>query len=487
MSEAKIILDLYLNEGQVEVTAPSGHSVTTLFPAGADAKTLNELGSSMCSELAQELGVLEPLVHVHAHGEIFPMQLSASGNLQEVSESSAVPEVGFFPAIYDDPEEVDVSVEMLLEEEEEEEEEPAKVQPSRRNFLIGAGVATIGVGLGALGVASLFIKNDDAESELPVPLEVDSLSSNYEGVIPSGYSDQLAFTLETTNTLPVVTHDYLVAVQEKSLVAYDHSGKQVTEVPLETSVGTLYAATGLGPNWISAVGEEATYIADMAQGKIYRYSPSPTHHLSGVPIWQEGLALKVPTVSGELKDEQLPENTHVATIVSGQLWAIGKEKATIHKVGGDITVQIAPPDATAAYQGLLASTNEHLVLRYAKEQALVMEFADITDDAISNLRSLTTEESNSPIISDPVRNTVYAHKVLADLSTGKAMKVGTQGRYSAGFFFSTSSGKRISPDGHLEPWGQEEPIITDRFDNGPAIIFQTTEEHGRVYAFAPKQ
>lgn len=483
MTEAKIILDLYLNEGQVEVTAPSGHSVTALLPAGADAKTLNELGSSVCSELAQELGVLEPLVHVHADGEIFLMQLSASGKLQEVLESPAVPEAGFFPATYSGPEEIDVSVETLFEEEDE----PAKAQPSRRNFLIGAGIATIGVGLGAVGVASLVIKNDDIDSEPPVPLEVDSLSSNYEGVIPSGYSDQLVFTLETTNTLPVVTHDYLVAVQEKSLVAYDRSGKQVAEVPLETSVGTLYAATGLGPNWISAVGEEATYTADMAQGKIYRYSPSPTQHLSGVPIWQEGLALKVPTVSGELKDEQLPENTHVATIVSGQLWAIGKEEATIHKVSGGTPVQIAPPDTSATYQGLLASTNEHLVLRYAKEQALVMEFADITDDAISNLRSLTTEESNSPIISDPVRDTVYAHKVLADLSTGKAMKVGTQGRYSAGFFFSTSSGKRISPDGHLEPWGQEEPIITDRFDNGPAIIFQTTEEQGRVYAFAPKQ
>lgn len=484
MTEAKIILDLYLNEGQVEVTAPSGHSVTALLPAGADAKTLNELGSSVCSELAQELGVLEPLVHVHADGEIFLMQLSASGKLQEVLESPAVPEAGFFPATYSDPEEIDVSVETLFEEEEDE---PAKVQPSRRNFLIGAGIATIGVGLGAVGVASLVIKNDDIESDPPVPLEVESLSSNYDGIIPSGYSDQLAFTLETTNTLPVVTHDYLVAVQEKSLVAYDHSGKQVAEVPLETSVGTLYAATGLGPNWVSAVGEEATYTADMAQGKIYRYAPSPTQHLSGVPIWQEGLALKVPSVSGELKDEQLPENTQAATLVSGQLWAIGKEGATIYKVGGDITVQIAPPDASAAYQGLLASTNEHLVLRYAKDQALVMEFAEITDDAISNLRSLTTEESNSPIISDPVRNTVYAHKVLADLSTGKAMKVGTQGRYSAGFFFSTSSGKRISPDGHLEPWGQEEPIIADRFDNGPAIIFQTTEEHGRVYAFAPKQ
>lgn len=483
MTEAKIILDLYLNEGQVEVTAPSGHSVTALLPAGADAKTLNELGSSVCSELAQELGVLEPLVHVHADGEIFLMQLSASGKLQEVLESPAVPEAGFFPATYSGPEEIDVSVETLFEEEDE----PAKAQPSRRNFLIGAGIATIGVGLGAVGVASLVIKNDDIDSEPPVPLEVDSLSSSYEGVVPSGYSDQLVFTLETTNTLPVVTHDYLVAVQEKSLVAYDHSGKQVTEVPLETSVGTLYAATGLGPNWVSAVGEEATYTADMAQGKIYRYSPSPTQHLSGVPIWQEGLALKVPTVSGELKDEQLPENTHVATIVSGQLWAIGKEEATIHKVSGGTPVQIAPPDTSATYQGLLASTNEHLVLRYAKDQALVMEFADITDDAVSNLRSLTTEESNSPIISDPVRNTVYAHKVLADLSTGKAMKVGTQGRYSAGFFFSTSSGKRISPDGHLEPWGQEEPIIADRFDNGPAIIFQTTEEQGRVYAFAPKQ
>lgn len=483
MTEAKIILDLYLNEGQVEVTAPSGHSVTALLPAGADAKTLNELGSSVCSELAQELGVLEPLVHVHADGEIFLMQLSASGKLQEVLESPAVPEAGFFPATYSGPEEIDVSVETLFEEEDE----PAKAQPSRRNFLIGAGIATIGVGLGAVGVASLVIKNDDIGSEPPVPLEVDSLSSSYEGVVPSGYSDQLVFTLETTNTVPVVTHDYLVVVQERSLVAYDRSGKQVTEVPLETSVGTLYAATGLGPNWVSAVGEEATYTADMAQGKIYRYVPSPTQHLSGVPIWQEGLALKVPSINGELKDEQLPENTQTATLVSGQLWAIGKEKATIYKVGGDITVQIAPPDATAAYQGLLASTNEHLVLRYAKEQALVMEFADITDDAISNLRSLTTEESNSPIISDPVRDTVYAHKVLADLSTGKAMKVGTQGRYSAGFFFSTSSGKRISPDGHLEPWGQEEPIIADRFDNGPAIIFQTTEEQGRVYAFAPKQ
>ena len=483
MTEAKIILDLYLNEGQVEVTAPSGHSATALLPAGADAKTLNELGSSVCSELAQELGVLEPLVHVHADGEIFLMQLSASGKLQEVLESPAVPEAGFFPATYSGPEEVDVSVETLFEEEDE----PVKAQPSRRNFLIGAGIAMIGVGLGAVGVASLVIKNDDIDSEPPVPLEVDSLSSSYEGVVPSGYSDQLVFTLETTNTLPVVTHDYLVAVQEKSLVAYDHSGKQVAEVPLETSVGTLYAATGLGPNWVSAVGEEATYTADMAQGKIYRYSPSPTQHLSGVPIWQEGLALKVPSISGELKDEQLPENTQTATLVSGQLWAIGKEKATIYKVGGDITVQIAPPDASAAYQGLLASTNEHLVLRYAKEQALVMEFADITDDAISNLRSLTTEESNSPIISDPVRDTVYAHKVLADLSTGKAMKVGTQGRYSAGFFFSTPSGKRISPDGHLAPWEQGEPIITDRFDNGPAIIFQTTEEHGRVYALAPKQ
>lgn len=483
MTEAKIILDLYLNEGQVEVTAPNGHSATALLPPGADAKTLNELGSSVCSELAQELGVLEPLVHVHADGEIFPMQLSASGKLQEVSEPLAVPEAGFFSAAYSDPEEVDVSVETLFEEGDE----PAKAQPSRRNFLIGAGIATIGVGLGAVGVASLVIKNDDIESEPPVPLEVDSLSSNYEGVIPSGYSDQLVFTLETTNTLPVITHDYLVAVQEKSLVAYDHSGKQVAEVPLETSVGTLYAATGLGPNWVSAVGEEATYTADMAQGKIYRYAPSPTQHLSGVPIWQEGLALKVPSVSGELKDEQLPENTQAATLVSGQLWAIGKEEATIYKVGGDITVQIAPPDASATYQGLLASTNEHLVLKYAKEQALFMEFADITDDAISNLRSLTTEESSSPIISDPVRNTIYAHKVLADLSTGKAMKVGTQGRYSAGFFFSTSSGKRISPDGHLEPWGQEEPIIADRFDNGPAIIFQTTGEQGRVYAFAPKQ
>lgn len=483
MTEAKIILDLYLNEGQVEVTAPNGHSATALLPPEADAKTLNELGSSVCSELAQELGVLEPLVHVHADGEIFLMQLSASGKLQEVSESPAVPETGFFPATYSDPEEIDVSVETLFEEEDE----PVKAQPSRRNFLIGAGIATIGVGLGAVGVASLVIKNDDIDSEPPVPLEVDSLSSNYEGVIPSGYSDQLVFTLETTNTLPVVTHDYLVAVQEKSLVAYDHSGKQVAEVPLETSVGTLYAATGLGPNWVSAVGEEATYTADMAQSKIYRYSPSPTQHLSGVPIWQEGLALKVPSISGELKDEQLPENTQTATLISGQLWAIGKEKATIYKVGGDIAVQIAPPDASSTYQGLLASTNEHLVLRYTKEQALVMEFADITDDAISNLRSLTTEESNSPIISDPVRDTVYAHKVLADLSTGKAMKVGTQGRYSAGFFFSTSSGKRISPDGHLEPWGQGEPIITDRFDNGPAIIFQTTEEYGRVYALAPKQ
>lgn len=484
MHEPTVKLKLYLLENQVEVLGPDGQKTTALLPADADATQRNQIGSTLCREAAQRLRVSQPLVDVHAFGQVFPMVLGPSGRLEEQKDltsrsqepgefSASAPEAGFFPATFSAPEEIDTA-----------EKETA---PSRRNFLIRAGIATVGLGFGAFGVASFFTRKDVPAEEPIASLTVEELSPTFEGTAPEGYEPNPFLALDTAPVRPVITKDYLVVVQNQALIVYDSHGEKATEIPLDTSVTSLAVATGLGDNWVSATGEKATYIADIAAGTVHRFDPGPTVFTSGTPLWHKERHIKVPTVTGELIEKELPEKTQIATITNGQLWAIGEHEPTIYKLGEETNLKITPPFPEATYQGLLTAANEHLVLGYVLGEKTILEFADITQDHVSNLRSVTTEPSDTPIVSDPLRNIIYAHKVLADLATGKAMKVGNQGTYSAGFFFSKASSQRISPDGTLTNWMDGEPIITDRFKDGPAIIFETTHEQGRAYVFSQKQ